>query len=361
MTVHTWRISPHSESPHTRLDRLAALAHTRRSGRYLRIPCPAHGGTNPNLALWANDDGIGAKCHSAGCSYADIAAAIQQHYGVSITRRTRDDGNREGTFSPTTRPAPAKISADLRPYAHQLWNRSTPVHPWPDHPARRWLARRNLWRPDQPLPPSLRWVSAKELHRDFTGAGALIAMAAQPAAWTNAWPELPQLTCIQLVYVAGDGAPAKDRGLSKRTYAAAQEAVVMLGNPLLEQTAAPVNVAEGLADALALAAREGGTTIATLGTGGMLADGEIARYLASSPKGVAIYADRDEGKRGKAPAGLRAATTLRRHIEAHGGTALVCHARSPWKDPAEAAAHDPFPDDLKTTRSTKEGADDDAA
>ena len=56
--------------------------------------------------------------------------------------------------------------------------------------------------------------------------------------------------------MARDGSPALDRGLTKRTYAAAQDAVVVLGCPLLEDAAAPVDVAEGLADALALACQE---------------------------------------------------------------------------------------------------------
>ena len=71
---------------------------------------------------------------------------------------------------------------------------------------------------------------------------------------------------MHLVYVAGDGSPAVDRGLTKRTYAAVQDAVVVLGCPLLEQTMAPVDVAEGLADALALAARSPAPAVATLGT-----------------------------------------------------------------------------------------------
>ena len=74
----------------------------------------------------------------------------------------------------------------------------------------------------------------------------MIAMAAGPTAWAEAWPKLPALTCIQLVYVAADGKPAKDRGLSKRTYAGTHDAVVILGCPLLERNAATATVAEGL-------------------------------------------------------------------------------------------------------------------
>ena len=350
----TPRISPHTQSPHTTIDYLAALTNCRLSSGYLRIPCPAHGGTNPNLALWAEDDGIGVKCHSAGCSYAEIATAIRAAYGISIDHSSRR-GEPRGTSFPTKRKAtPARRVEDLRPYALELWHSSISFPQSPAHPGRRWLAARQLWRAELPLPAAVRWIHAKHLHRDYGGAGAVIAMAAGSTAWAEAWPKLPTLTCIQLVYVAADGKPATDRGLSKRTYAGTHDAVVVLGCPLLDRSAATANVAEGLADALALAAREKGTTIATLGTSGMLTDGELARYLATNPCGVEIYADRDEGKRGKAPAGLKAAATLRRHIEGHGGTALVCHASAPYKDPAEAAAHYPFPERVEMSEDVEE-------
>ena len=78
--------------PQARFDHLAALTNCRITGGYLRIPCPAQGGTDPNLSLWVSDDAIAAKCHSAGCAYADIAMAIlltlrrilaAQSYGTS--------------------------------------------------------------------------------------------------------------------------------------------------------------------------------------------------------------------------------------------------------------------------------------
>ena len=87
----TPRISPHTQSPHTTIDYLAALTNCRISSGYLRIPCPAHDGTNSNLALWVNQGGIAARCHSAGCSYADIAKAIEDRYGISINPRRYHD------------------------------------------------------------------------------------------------------------------------------------------------------------------------------------------------------------------------------------------------------------------------------
>ena len=46
----TPRTSPHVESPHTILDHLATLTQSRITRDRLRIPCPAHDGTNSNLA-----------------------------------------------------------------------------------------------------------------------------------------------------------------------------------------------------------------------------------------------------------------------------------------------------------------------
>ena len=255
MTPRTSRISPYTESPHTILDHLAALTSSRISSGRLRIPCPAHSGTNPNLALWVNDDGIAARCHSTGCSYADIAAAIETRYGISINpRRYRDNSSPLATRTTTTRksPEPGPNAQDLRPYALRLWHHSVPIPNSPDDPARLWLASRQLWRPELPLPGLVRWIGAEHLHREFQGAGAVIAIAAPPAAWLTSWPGLPDLSSVQLVYVDTDGSPAVDRGLTKRTYAAVQDSVIVLGCPHLQNAAAPVDVAEGLADSLAL-------------------------------------------------------------------------------------------------------------
>ena len=295
MTPRTSRISPHAESPHTTLDHLAALTNCRISSGYLRIPCPAHDGTNSNLALWVNGDGIAARCHSAGCSYADIAKAIEDRYGISINPKRYHDNPTALAPRPTNArrtPGPGPNAQDLRPHAINLWRRSVPIPKSSEHPARQWLANRHLWRPELPLPAPVRWIGAEHLRREFQGAGAIIAMAAPPSAWLTSWPSLPELSSVHLVYVAGDGRPAMDRGLTKRTYAAVQDAVVVLGCPLLEQTTAPVEVAEGLADALALAARSPAPAVATLGTSGMssaIIAGWLEKRLAEEVSTVTAY------------------------------------------------------------------------
>ena len=167
-------------------------------------------------------------------------------------------------------------------------------------------------------------------------------MAAPPDAWTTSWPGLPDLSSAHLVYVDETGSPAVDRGLTKRTYAAVQDAVVALGCPLLEQTMAPVDVAEGLADALALAARSPAPAVATLGTSGM-SSAIIAQWLATSPD-TRVWADRDETREGRAPPGQRYGRGLVRLVNDAGGSATALHTPSPHKDPADVAAYIGFND-----------------
>ena len=175
----------------------------------------------------------------------------------------------------------------------------------------------------------------QHLRDDFQGAGAVIAMAAAPTAWASTWPNLPDVACVQLIFVAEDGSPAKDRGLTKRTYAGTHDTVIVLGCPLLEIATAPVDVAEGLADALALAARSPAPAVATLGTAGM-SSSTVAEWLTTSPA-TRVWADRDESKAGRAPPGQRHGRHLIRLINEAGGHAEAVHAPAPHKDPAEAA------------------------
>ena len=106
-----------------------------------------------------------------------------------------------------------------------------------------------------------------------------------------------------------------------------------------------MDVAEGLADALALAARSPAPAVATLGTSGM-SSSTIAGWLATSPA-TRVWADRDESKEGRAPPGQRHGRELVRMINSVGGNAVALHTPSPHKDPAAAAAdlgfNDPDP------------------
>ena len=109
---------------------------------------------------------------------------------------------------------------------------------------------------------------------------------------------------------------------------------MVLGCPLLEQTMAPVDVAEGLADALALAARSPAPAVATLGISGMSST-IIAQWLATSPD-TRVWADRDEAREGRAPPGQRYGRGLVRLVNDAGGNATALHTPSPHKDPADS-------------------------
>ena len=240
----------------------------------------------------------------------------------------------------------------LRNFAQDLWAASVPISTSPEHPARRWMAHRTLWRPELPLPSSVRWIPAtiplfRGLHQ---GAGSVAVLMAPPEAWGTAWPQLPELAAIHLVSIDADGMPALDRpadhtnregnlrkGLGKRLYGSTTGTVVVLGHPILTESNAPVRIIEGLADGLALASRFAGPVIAGIGTPGRLAkDTGFVAWLATSPHGTVIHADADVP-------GEDAARKLRRALQDDGAQVrAVLPEVGLGKDSAEIARHNPF-------------------
>ena len=199
----------------------------------------------------------------------------------------------------TSRPAPAPAApierdADAQrrqQWAQRTWAETAAIPRDGDHPARRWLAARHLWRTEIPAPTPLGWLPAAAHHpARHTGAGSIVVLAAPPAAWLAAWPALPDAQAVQLVAVAQDGSPAAVVSptagpLGKQTRGILAGTVTLLGNPIPGDAVDAVRVAEGLADALALAARYAGPAIATLGTAGLWLP-VLAEYLATmAPRG----------------------------------------------------------------------------
>ena len=227
--------------------------------------------------------------------------------------------------------------------ARSIWASASAIPRDESHPARRWFTNRLLWRPETPTPPLLHWQAADSRH---TGAGSILALLAPPAAWCDAWPGLPEPTAVQLIAVDDNGNPALDKpseegGLGKRTIGNAHGTVVMVGNPMLPNASAPIRVTEGLADALAVAARYDAPVVATAGTGGMR-NSAIIEWLSAASRGVVIHADADTPKNGKSPAGTSAAGFLRSAILNAGGDATAIYPPAGYKDVAEAAAVSDF-------------------
>ena len=138
-----------------------------------------------------------------------------------------------------------------------------------DHPIRAWMRRRNLWRPELPLPPSLRWIAADApvFRRTHSGAGAIAFPLAPVSAWREAYPATPAPTAVQLVCIDAEGERAdyensQGKRVDKPKFGNARLAVWTIGDVRGDR----VVVCEGAADALALAARETDPVIATLTT-----------------------------------------------------------------------------------------------
>ena len=194
-----------------------------------------------------------------------------------------------------------------------------------------------------PCRQPVRWAPATGQH---TGAGSIVALAAQPVAWAAAWPGAPgRSTAVHLVHVDTQGKPALDRpsqdGRRLRRSAPSAKlqgaAVILLGNPQLPEAAAPVHVAEGLADALALASRIEGTSVAALGTSGMMGQDQIlAQWLARAQlRASRSTAIPTKPKQGRPPAGRRAAAVLMLAIKDAGGQALIVTPAQGFKDFAD--------------------------
>ena len=303
--------------------------------------------TGPAAGTWTD--------HEAGASGGVLALLI--HLGAADSARDAADWLRrhgvnapESPYRPPNGATPARSTPtgqnrrpgrarrapdansgpDRRALALLAGSAAIPVAA--DHPARRWLDARALWRPGVNLPPWMRWISADTL-ADVGGAvrpgpamaGALIVPAAPLDAWLAAVPDWPRAAVagVQLVNVAADGAPALDAPtradpLNKRSYGRMAGAVAAVG---VLDVSAGVTLAEGVADALALAARFRPAAVAAFGTGG-LSHPATARALASI-QSVTVYPDADLPKRGPdgrlRRAGHAAAEELRLAIERHGG------------------------------------------
>ena len=231
-----------------------------------------------------------------------------------------------------------KTSTDRSAIARSIWASGTAIPREEAHPARRWFDNRHLWRPELPTPPMLRWRPADSRH---TGAGSIVVLLAAPTAWTSRWPSLPEPTAVQMIAIDDGGNAALDKpaemgGLGKRTIGNANGAVVVIGNPMLSESTSPVRVAEGVADALAIAARYDTPVVAVTGTSGMR-NPELTAWLATAPGGTIIHADSDSSRKGRAPAGTTAAGFLRLAIADSGGEASAIYPPKGYKDAAEAA------------------------
>ena len=128
----------------------------------VRIPCPEHGGTNPNCACKVDGDTLLVYCHSQGCPGADILKALLRDGAIPAGTQGRRD-HRPGVSEPVaTYTAYYRVDGDQVYSVREDWpgqcNRKTceevgphkEVRTWPSGKrggGRDWLVK--LWN-DQP-------------------------------------------------------------------------------------------------------------------------------------------------------------------------------------------------------------------
>ena len=126
--------------------------------------------------------------------------------------------------------------------------------------------------------------------------------------------------------------PADVKGLEKRTHGSTVGAVAIFGNPALALAFAPVRVAEGIANALALAARYEGPAVATLGTAGLRDQTEtLTNWLTNAPRGVMVHADDDANAAGAEAASRRPFADLRGYFAEYAETLRVFREPKKWR------------------------------
>ena len=318
-------------------DWLAALPDLKRRGREYVGPCPHCAGNDRFHVRESHRDGLAlVGCRQCN-DYGAIARAAfpdeGQPYSPSPFPRRQ--------VPPASKPKGRQPSDEARTaYAGRIWTAAREIPLDADHPARRWLAARNLWWPELPVPPMVRHIARLPAEgREEAGYrpqlhGAVVGMVARPTDWLAAWPELPDPQAVHCVFVDKRGEPIRgDNGRAwKLTYGPSKGAAILIGSP------SPVyglGMSEGLADGLALAARRWETVLCTLTT--PRAASAAAEYAAASGGRVFLHLDNDG-------AGRKSGVGLLAELRSRGVRATASIPPHGYKDAAEYAADNPLPE-----------------
>ena len=282
----------------------------------------------------------------------DKAGAIEWLEQNSFLRRRADNASianyrTTGNFAHASGRAAERSSSVRTPDRSTSealrWIRSQvlPIADAADHPIRAWMRRRNLWRPELPLPSSLRWIPADApvFRRTHSGSGAIALPLASIESWRASYPETPPPSAVQLVCIDEDGNRAdyensQGNRVDKPKFGNARLAVWSIGDIRGDS----VTVCEGAADALALAARDPDPVLATLTTPrpALAWRDALAGFSA-----VTLWPDMDEiDEKGRRP-GLDAVVALAQARKLKGQSVDVMGVNI-GKDAADAAREAPL-------------------
>ena len=114
---------------------------------------------------------------------------------------------RESPYSPANQGSTAMPDRGPKETLRWIRQQILPIADAHDHPIRAWMRRRNLWRDELPLPPSLRWIAADApvFRRTHSGVGAIAFPLAPVSAWRASYPDIPPPSAVQLVCIDADG------------------------------------------------------------------------------------------------------------------------------------------------------------
>ena len=292
-------------------------------------PCPLCGGVD-RFHVESRADG-GAIIGCRGCIDGLPQVSRRARFGEIVRAVWAGSGDSRTSERSTRRPSFSKAAREAtRPEqmaAAQLWASAIPD----PGPVRRYLAARGIWPSCEPLPGTVRWIPADELiaARAFGGlpnrssmAGAMVCAFRRPGADPASAP-----VAVNVEALTNDGQHTrprfrKDRG-SKTGAAFIVQASGMDG-------AGPIHVAEGEADALAIAWWRRVEAWGAAGSSGVLP--KLALPLLLTGREIIIEADGDT-------AGRAAAGKLEAVLKACGAAVRVIRWPS-GMDPADGLTAD---------------------
>ena len=264
---------------------------------------------------------------------------LDRHGFLSGSYTTRD--------APRIKPKPTRkskssgsVDRGKYDFGLRLWQQSKPIPRSVNHTARRWAAARNLLPVHVPFPPVIRYgvyADRKRGDRPY-----IIAFVCTLEALASVYPTLPNSEPLKVRWqtlwidlngnsLDKDGNPVKQGG-QKNLYGGFGNRddypVMCLGDP----TANDLALCEGVADALAIYSRCRGAVAAVLGSPNLTERSHLLEYLARAGRTVTLFSDLDA---------VDGAKKLKAKINSLGGRARRMDPNA--KDPADAAALDPFP------------------
>ena len=202
-------------------------------------------------------------------------------------------------------------------YGLRLWNESRPVPMDNHHPVRLWS--RDLIGSRMPMPAPIRFHGEKHF---------VVCCVATLANWIDAYPGTPTPQAVHVIAIDPQGRkryPSAWNGNNKRTFGRVDGcgffAIGDLGD-------SPINLCEGVADALAIHQREPGAVIASLTTfAKLIGHHSLIKHIAA--RNPVIFPDMDE-------AGSLATERITQELNRAGATVKIRQGMS-GDDPADSA------------------------